>query len=389
MVEKIPTVAIASNTAWYVFNFRRGLIALLQSKGYRIVVFAPYDEYALRLQDLGCVYVDIKMQSAGVNPVKDMSIVLQYWKSLRQHHVDVFLTYTSKPNIYGAIAAKMAGVPAISNISGLGRAFIQPNWVTRVVKQLYRVALKFPAKVFFQNADDRAFFLETGLVRERQTALLPGSGVDLDFFQPQDKPDQSGDFIFLLVARMLWDKGVGEFVDAARKVKKAHPALRFQLVGFLDIDNPAAISRQQMRDWMEEGVIEYAGATDNVRACFSQADCVVLPSYREGMPKTLLEAASMGLPVITTDAVGCRDTVDDGVTGFMCKVKDSDSLADCMQKVLNLSAPDIQKMGMAGREKMQSQFDEHIVFNAYLNAIGAMCDEEVAPLRNRSVHYSE
>jgi glycosyltransferase involved in cell wall biosynthesis len=365
----ISTVAITSNTAWYVFNFRGGLIKLLQSRGYRVVVFAPCDEYASRFQDLGCEYFEIKMQNAGVNPVKDFSIVLQYFKLLRKIKPDVFLTYTPKANIYGAIAAKLADIPVITNVSGLGRAFINPNWITFIVRLLYKFAFKFPAKIFFQNSDDRNFFLKYGLVRERQAGVLPGSGVDLKFFQSQFFQKKPGEFVFLLVARMLWDKGVGEFVGAARNVKKNHHEARFQLLGFLDVDNPSAISRVQMSEWVDEGIIEYLGSTDNVRDYFSRADCVVLPSYREGTPKTLLEAASMGLPVITTDATGCRDTIDDEVTGFMCKVKDIDSLAECMLKVLNLSGAELKKMGMAGREKMQRQFDEKIVFDAYLASI--------------------
>lgn len=357
---------------------------MLQGSGYRVVVFAPYDEYVSRLQDMGCDYFEIKMQNAGVNPVKDLFIVLRYWKLLKKIKPDVFLTYTPKSNIYGAIAAKLANIPVITNVSGLGRAFINQNWITFIVRQLYKLAFKFPVKIFFQNSDDRNFFLESGLVRERQAGLLPGSGVDLEFFQPKFHTKSSKKFIFLLVARMLWDKGVGEFVGAARNVKKNHPEVRFQLLGFLDVDNPSAISRGQMNEWTDEGVVEYLGQTDNVRHYLSQVDCVVLPSYREGVPKTLLEAASMGMPVITTDATGCRDTIDDEVTGFMCKVKDIDSLSGCMLKVLNLSKPDLKKMGMAAREKMQHKFDEKIVFDAYLTAINAVFLDRNTLLSNRS-----
>lgn len=363
------TVVITSNTAWSVFNFRLGLIKTLQQHGYRVIVFAPYDEYAPRLVELGCQYVEVQMQNSGTNPLKDLGIIRRYSKLLKEHKPAVLLTFTPKPNIYGALAARIAGIPVISNVSGLGRAFIHRNWVTVIVERLYRLALKHPAKVFFQNADDKSIFLELGFVIETQAELLPGSGVDTKKFVPIMKAAEPKAFVFILVARMLRDKGVGEFVDAARIVKKIYPETRFQLVGFLDIDNPSAISREQMDKWIREGVIEYTGPTDNVRQYLSQADCAVLPSYREGTPRTLLEAASMALPIITTDAPGCRDTIDAGITGYMCGIKDVDGLAKCMFDMLKASHEERNRMGMAGREKMRHQFDEEIVFNAYLNAI--------------------
>lgn len=244
--------------------------------------------------------------------------------------------------------------------------------MTSIVERLYRIAINYPKKVFFQNSDDKAIFLEHGFVHERRAFLLPGSGVDTEKFAPVLKTATAEPFIFMMVARMLRDKGVGEFVEAARIVKKTNPQAKFQLVGFLDIDNPSAVSRAEMEQWVSEGVIEYLGPTDNVKAFFAQADCVVLASYREGTPRTLLEAASMALPIITTDAPGCRDTVDAGITGYICNVKDPSGLADCMLKMLNLSQHERQQMGIAGRRKMLQQFSESIVIDAYLSAVAEL-----------------
>jgi UDP-N-acetylmuramyl pentapeptide phosphotransferase/UDP-N-acetylglucosamine-1-phosphate transferase len=363
------TIAISANTAWYVYNFRRGFIQILQDQGYRVLVLAPHDEYASRLSDLGCEYIEIKMQTSGVNPLRDVGVIWRYWKLLRQHRPAMFLTFTPKPNIYGAIAASWVKVAVIANVSGLGRAFIEKSWITSVVKILYRLAFMHPAKVFFQNTDDKSIFLAMGLVIEAQAGLLPGSGVDTEKFLPVQNTDDKKPFVFILVARMLRDKGVGEYVEAARLIKSIHPPVRFQLVGFLDADNPSAISRSEMAEWVKEGIVEYLGSTDDVREYFAKADCAVLPSYREGTPRTLLEAASMALPVVTTDAPGCRDTIDHGVTGYLCSVRDVPSLVDCMLKVLQLPEHERTQMGLAGRRKMQRQFSEKFVFDAYLQAI--------------------
>jgi glycosyltransferase involved in cell wall biosynthesis len=387
IVDKFPlshaarprhTVAITSNTAWNVFNFRGGLIRALLNKGYRVVVFAPRDEHVPHLFRMGCEYAEIKVQCGGTNPLKDFCLFLRYWKLLNEYRPVALLTFTPKPNIYGAFAGMLAQVPVITNISGLGRTFIKRNWISVVVQGLYSLALKHPSKVFFQNRDDRAVFENWGYVTEAQAGVLPGSGVDIARFSPAPARAEGVPFVFVMVARMLWDKGVGEFAEAARAIKKTHPHVKFQLVGFLDVDNPSAISRTQMNEWVNEGIVEYLGSTDDVRSCFANADCVVLPSYREGTPKTLLEAASMALPIITTDTPGCRNTIDDGVSGFLCKVQDAASLAARMYEMLDLPAQARRQMGKAGRNKMERQFNECLVFNEYMQAIGTLHPVEAA-----------
>ena len=261
------------------------------------------------------------------------------------------------------------GVEVINNIAGLGAVFVTNNWLTKLVRGLYRVALSRSNKVFFQNDDDRQLFVLGGLVAEEVADRLPGSGIDLEQFQPSPLPE-SRSVRFLLIARMLWDKGVGEFVQAARMLKQRGVDAECSLLGFLDVRNPAAISRKQMDDWVAEGVVRYLGVSDNVREEIARAHCVVLPSfYREGTPRALLEAAAMARPIVTSDSVGCRDVVDDGVNGYLCKPKDAADLAEKMERIVALSPAERAAMGLRSREKAEREFDEQIVVKKYLEAI--------------------
>jgi glycosyltransferase involved in cell wall biosynthesis len=234
----------------------------------------------------------------------------------------VLLTYTPKVNIYGSIAAAILGIPVIANISGLGRAFTLGGWLEYVSRALYKLALSHPSVVFFQNEEDKQDFINAGIVDPSKSARLPGSGVDLSRFHPRGKTERANRFVFLLASRLLWDKGVGVFVDAARIVRSKVPQTEFRLLGFADVENPSAISRQQIDQWHAEGIVRYLGVTDDIAQHYANADCFVLPSiYREGVPRSLLEAASMALPIITTDTPGCRDAVDNGLTGLLCRAR--------------------------------------------------------------------
>lgn len=366
-------VVICINTAWNILNFRRGLILALLAQGHEVIALAPRDASADALVALGCRFVDMPMPNGGTNPWEDLRLLARLKAFFRDARPDVLLSYTAKPNIYGSMAARSCGIPVINNIAGLGAVFISKSLVTLVVKVLYRWALRSSARVFFQNTTDRDLFVSQGLVDPARTAVLPGSGIDLQRFQPQ--PATAGDrtrFRFLLIGRMLRDKGVVEFVDAARKLAPRHPQAEFLLLGAADYDNPAAISRAQIDSWVAEGVVRYLGVRDDVRAEIAAADCIVLPSYREGTPRTLLEAAAMARPIVTTDAVGCREVVTDGLNGLLCRVADADDLADKLQRMLLLDAASRAAMGAAGRRRMEAEFDERIVIGRYLAAIAAL-----------------
>jgi len=363
-------IAVVSNTCWYLFNFRLNLMLALQAAGHTLVAVAPDDDYAQRIRDAGVCFEAVPISGGGTNPGREFQSVLRLGSVFRRHSVSLVLSYTPKGNLYSALACIALRIPFIPNVSGLGRAFIRKSLVTRVARTLYRMTFGRAHRVFFQNLDDMAVFVSGGLVRSRQAERLPGSGVDLSRFEPAPPVTRMVKSpVFLLVARMLWDKGVGEYIEAARRVRALHPGACFQLLGFLDVDNPSAISRQQMDAWVAEGTVAYLGQTDDVRHFLMQADCVVLPSYREGVPRTLLEAAAVARPVITTDAPGCRDTVVDGETGFLCRVADAGDLADKLLCFIALTSDARQAMGLRGREFVELNFDERLVIERYLATV--------------------
>lgn len=373
--EEAPHACIAANTTWYAFNYRGRLITELIEHGYRVTVIAPPDKYVERILALGARHVSLVMNNAGTNPFFELITALRIFGLLRRVRPNIVLTYTPKVNIYTSLAARFLGIHVIANVSGLGHAFTVGGWLEAVVRRLYWFAFRTPRIVFFQNEEDRADFVRSGLVAESKTRRVPGSGVDVIRFQPAARNPDDKVFFFLLVARLIWEKGVGEYVEAARKLRAEHPGVRFRVLGFLDTRNPSAITRKQVDEWRKEGLIEYLGQVEDVRGVYAEADCMVLPSYyREGVPRTLLEAASMGIPIVTTNAIGCRDSVDDGVTGFLCRPKDAMDLADKMRRMLSLPPDERRRMGQAGREKMIREFDERIVIAKYLQAI-----EDIVP----------
>lgn len=374
-------VLIAVNTAWNLVNFREGLIRALVGAGYEVVVVAPYDEYAHQLPEFSCRYVPLIIDNKGTHPGRDMLLIWRFFRLFQSEKPDVFLGYTIKPNVYGSIAARSLGIPVINNITGLGTSFMKAGWLNYFVRMLYRFALVRSFRVFFQNNEDRQLFVSSTLVDKTVTDRLPGSGIDLLQFVPVPLP--SGVHLrFLLIARMLRDKGVWEFVEAARILKQRGVIAEFCLLGFLDVKNPAAISRLQMDEWVAEGTIRYLGVSDNVREEIARANCVVLPSYREGTPRTLLEAAAMARPIITTDAVGCRDVVDEGVNGFLCRPKDAVDLAEKIAQMIALSAEERELMGVRGRRKIELKYDEQIVIRKYLEVINLI-------LQNKKMTLSE
>lgn len=377
-------VWVAINTTWNVFNFRRSLIAALGEAGFDVAAYSPPDDYIGRVESVGARYVPMQLNNAGTHPLRELMCLWRMVRLLGRERPALLLTYTPKVNIYLALAARVWGIPVVANVSGLGRTFIAGGWLTRVARVLYRIAFSWPRRIFFQNAEDRAVFLAAGLVREERTGLLPGSGVDVVRFSPRPKVDNAGPFVFLMVARLLWDKGVGEYMEAARILKGKFPDVRFCLAGFLDVPSPSAVPRGDVEAWVGEGVIDYLGQSDDMVALYAGADCVVLPSYREGMPKTLLEAAAMGLPVVATDVPGCRQAMVDGETGILCRVRDAVSLADAMRRMLLMTAEQRRQMGNAGRERVVREFDEGIVVGRYMEVVKDILGDPLAAVEREN-----
>jgi glycosyltransferase involved in cell wall biosynthesis len=370
-VNQRSTIAIFANTAWYLWNFRLRLMEVLRETGYEVFACAPHDKYAEKITAAGFRFIPVPIDRRGTNPFIDTLLIARYCRIIRAERPDLILSYTPKPNIYATLAARLYGVPVINNIAGLGFIFIKGGAKASIVRMLYKVALAGSKRVFFQNREDLNEFVGSGLVKPDTATLLPGSGVDTHKFSPRPVAGPRRHFTFLLVARMLWDKGVGEYVAAATKLVEKFPDARFFLLGPPDPGNPASIPQATLEKWSRDGNARWLGSTDDVRDAIADADCVVLPSYREGIPRTLLEAASMAKPVITTDATGCREAVVDGLTGYLCKPRDVDDLAATMEKMLRLTPEKRQAMGAAGRERILREFDEKIVIERYLTAITA------------------
>ena len=365
-------IVVSINASWNIVNFRMGLLRALLARGHEVAALAPRDAWSDRLAEAGVEYHAIEMDKKGVSPLRDAALFLAYRKALRRLRPDVFLGYTAKPNVYGSLAAQGVGARVINNVSGLGTAFIREGLLTRIVSALYRLAFRRSARVFFQNGEDLALFVERGLVAADKAGLLPGSGIDLDRFAAAPPNIRAaGEIVFLLPARLLRDKGVGEYVEAARRLRAEVPKARFQLLGFVDADNRTAISRAELDAWVEEGVVEYLGVADDVRPHIAAADCVVLPSYREGLPRALLEGAAMARPLIASDVPGCRHVVRDGVNGLLCRVRDSDSLLAAMRRMAAGDPAQRHAWGEAGRDIVEREYDEKIVIARYVEAIEA------------------
>lgn len=372
-----PCLVISVNTTWNLANFRAGLIRALLADGWRVICLAPSDRHAERVRALGCELIHLPMDNAGTHPVRDAALLLRYWWHLRALRPVAYLGFTVKPNVYGSLAAHALGIPVLNNIAGLGTAFVRGGWLLRVVRLLYRLALGRSRTVFFQNADDRALFLQQGLVSEAQTQLLPGSGVDLQHFAPRPRKREPGQaLVFLLVARLLWDKGIGEFVEALRRLRESKLPFEARLLGFLDARNPTAIAAEIVREWQNEALLTYCGETDDVRNALAEADVVVLPSYREGTPRSLLEAAAMEKPLITTDAPGCREVVAHGENGYLVPPRSAQALAEAMQRMIGLPEAARLAMGTASRQLVERHFDERIVIQRYRAALAAFFTAE-------------
>jgi len=367
-------ILIISRCSWTLYNFRLGIMRALKDKGVKVIgAGASGDGFEQRVRDAGFVFIDLPINKKSINPLSDIYLFFKLFVLFKKEKPDIVHLFTIKPVIYGNFAAKWAGVPKIIvTITGLGHAFLtDKGWLRATVQRLYKNALKHCQTVFFQNNDDRTLFIQNGLVSSEKTALVPGSGVNTTQFSPRNASScQNKNTInFLMFCRLLREKGVYEYVEAAKRIKEKHPEVTFTLLGGRDIRNPSVVPETDILDWEKSGIIQCLDEVVDVRDHIAQANVVVLPSYREGTPRSLLEAAAMGKALITTDAVGCREVVDDGINGFLVPVRDSQALAAAMAKFVN-DVQLCQAMGLAGRKKICAEFDERIVIQKTLEAYG-------------------
>ena len=360
---------LSANSCWNLLNFRGALIDGLQAAGYHLAAFAPADPHAEELRRRGVEVHDMPMERSGMNPLADVRLLLRYLGVLRSLGPAAYCGFTIKPNVYGAVAARWAGVPAINNVTGLGTMYLSRGSTWRLTARLYRWAFKRSARVFLHNGEDLRIFIDQEIVRPDQAQLIPGSGVNLDYFRPVEAARESRGPTFLFIGRALRDKGIGEYVEAARKLRKRMPDVGFQLLGNTDSGNPTSVSQSLLQSWVDEGLIEHLGEQSDVRSAIGRATAVVLPSYREGMSRALLEAAAMGKPLVGTDVAGCRELIHEGVTGALCRPRDASSLADAMERIARTPPSDLARLGKAARALVECEFSEDVVVRAYLDAL--------------------
>ena len=358
-------VVITNNSSKYIYRFKKNLIKALNGDGYSVFIVAPYDEYSPRLSELGVKYESIEMETNGLNPFKDLIYMWNLAKIYKKINPFANLLFTIKPNIYGTLVSRFFGIKTISNITGLGSNFLIKGLVQYLIKVLYKLAFQFSSKVLFQNDEDKDLFLNQKLVKEQKVELIPGSGVDLNYFKPDIKKENEN-FTFLMIGRVMKDKGVLEYIEASKLILKQYDNVKFCLLGECDSDSHSSISYETICEWQSSGVIEYLGEVEDVRQHISSSDVIVLPSYREGMPRVLLEASAMEKPIIGSDVPGCRHIVRDEYNGYLCKVKDTTSLFQKMEKMISLSPKKRNQMGKNGRLVVEKNFDEKIVIQAYL-----------------------
>ena len=363
------TVFLTSNTSWYLYNFRRSTILALLAQDCRVICLSPPDDFSQRLEsELGAEYIALPLYGKSTGALKELRSLGFIWQTMRRCKPDLVFNFTVKMNIYCGLVCALQKTPFANNVCGLGTAFIHDSWLFRRVRQAYGLVNRRALHLFFQNEDDLSVFRDAGLLGDTPFTLLPGSGVGLQRFQASPLP-QCGPVTFIMIARLLGDKGVREYAEACGLLVAQGLNVRCLLVGPLGVSNRTAITEEEVCAWTAKGWIEYLGESDDVRPLIEQAHVLVLPSYREGMPRTVLEAAAMGRPAIVTDVPGCRHAIERDVTGWLCEPRNSRSLAQLMQRVLDMTSEQRQQAGDAARARMVERFSEDLVVSAYLECI--------------------
>ena len=366
--EKNKVIAFVSNSAWSVYNFRLDVIRHLMERGYDILVIAPDDEYSPYLIQSGCRFIPIEFSNKTENPFLDYFFFQQIKALYKLHRPDFIFHYVAKPNIYGSLAAASLKIPSVAVITGLGYPFAKQNWLYWLVKNLYKKALKKTTQVWFLNNEDAKVFVNEKIVNIEKMKVLPGEGINTDFFYPvhNSRKKTNSSFTFLMSTRLLKSKGLGLYADAARILKKKNYDTQFLLIGFFEKNHPDSISQDELGKWEKEGLIYYKGFAKDVRPFLENADCLVFPSfYNEGVPRCLMEASSMELPIITSMNRGCKEVVLNNSTGYLCNVNDPFDLADKMERMINLSAEERNRMGKNGRLLVIKKFNVAKVIEEY------------------------
>ena len=347
-----------------IYNFRLELVERLLADGHQVVISSPYGERIDDLKSLGCEFHEVEIARHGMNPVKELKLISEYKKLIKQVKPDIVFSYTIKPNIYGAIACASTGVPCVANITGLGTAVENGGIVQKITVLLYKIAFRKLKMLFFQNQENMDFFIDHKIAGKRYD-LLPGSGVNLERFVPIEYPED-GKVEFAFISRIMKEKGVDQYLEAAEYIRNKYPETVFHVCGFCEQDY-----EEKLKDLTDRGVINYHGMVRDVKGFLGNVHCTIHPTYYpEGISNVLLESSACARPIITTDRAGCREVIDDGINGYIVKQQDSKDLIEKIEKFLALSWEERKNMGLAGRAKVEKEFDRQIVVEKYINEIG-------------------
>jgi glycosyltransferase involved in cell wall biosynthesis len=374
-------IILFANTDWYLYNFRRSLALAVQAAGHDVLLISPPGEYGARFGELGLRWMPLAaMDRRSLNPWREVRALAELVALFRRERPTLVHDFTIKCAVYGSLAAMLTGVPArINAVAGLGYVFASDDRRARLLRPLVRTLMRFAlrgrrSRLILQNRDDARMFERHGLIEDARVRVIAGSGVDCTRFVPRSRPRNEPPRV-LLAARLLWEKGLAEYVQASRSLRAQGRRVRFLLAGASDPGNPAAVPEATVRGWADEGAIEWTGHVDDMPKLFASTDIFVLPSYyREGLPRSLIEAAACAIPRITTDMPGCRDAVTDGVDGMVVPPKNADALSAAIARLLD--APELaRKLGLAARTKALAEFDERIVIRRTLETYGEVLEE--------------
>jgi glycosyltransferase involved in cell wall biosynthesis len=356
-MERTPTVIFVANKSWNLYNFRKPVIQHFLALKINVVIAAPKDDWSLKLVEMGCEFVNINIDCKGKNPLSDFVVMLKLYQLYRTMKPTCVFHFTIKPNIYGNMAARWANVPSINTITGLGTVFLQSTFSSWLAQKMYAISLFRHGFTLFQNHDDRVLFIKKGIVQASNTGYVPGSGIDTQHFY-QAPLNSKSPFVISLMARLLVDKGIREYIQAIVMFQKQYgsQAAIFQLIGDLDTNPQTAIPESDLQQWIEDGLINYLPFKNDVRPYIESSTLVVLPSYREGLSKSLLESAAMGRPLVATDVPGCREVCLTGQNGVICEVKNATSLFNALCHVYEMELDELKRMGEHSRQLVEQKF---------------------------------
>lgn len=365
LIIEMKKVLIVANSDSGLYNFRKELVQKLL-EDHQVVLCLPAGDYTETFREMGCEYIDCSFDRHGKNFLKELKLLRFYKKILKRERPDIVLTYTIKPNIYAGMACASLGIPYVANITGLGTAVENGGLLQKITLILYKRGLRKAKKVFFQNTENRDFMLKNGVVKGNYD-LLPGSGVNLERFRLLPYPD-SDKIEFLFIARVMKEKGIDQYLDAAKRIREQYPNTVFHVCGSCEQNY-----QEKLKDYHEKGIIVYHGRVNNIAAMHEISSCTIHPTYYpEGLSNVLLESLASGRPIITTDRAGCREVVEDGINGFVVNQKDSCDLIEKIERFLALSIQERRQMGIAGRAKVEREFDRKIVIEKYLGELNGL-----------------